>query len=249
MTGESAAKTAAQIAARKQTLRLERLTRHTAELLGQIPDMWAEMSMVRDRRASLGSHTQPASRPLIDVTLWDLAYGKNLWNWCLLIIDEMTSLDQDDLLADSPDARNPTIPAMCGFLSNHTAWIITYNDDFPGSIKRLHADYRHAAGIKLEIAYHCPQCGWKVEPQDHAAWFRCTGCTKTWTLAAEIDRLMANQDQVMTLGQIATKTGIPHPTLRRWAGKRFTPVGVKHGRPLYDLRVVQRAAERIRRTS
>lgn len=224
---------------------LEKLAADTRYLLEQIPTYRIQPSTGGQLD---GPRPAPASRVLIDVVYWDLARGSDLWNWCTLVIDEMVDQDEDDRIDGSPNARNPTIAAMCSWLAKHADWIITYNDDFPDDIAKIHAAYRRAAGIKAEIVYRCSQCDWRVEPQDGQTWYRCTGCGKTWTMATEIDRLMRGQSDVMTLGQIAKETGIPHPTLRRWAGKRFSPVGERHGRPLYDIRTVRRAAERIRDT-
>lgn len=245
---------------------IERLTADVRADLAEIPGLWQSMILDTNVRDVIeGSRPAPGSRVLFDVRLWDLYHGLDVWNWCLLAIDEMSSLDEDDRIKTAPDARDPQVRDMCRFLAEQADWIITYNEDlddkhihtrtcgcFTADIYTLKREYAKAAGVKLEVVYHCPKdnggCGWRVEPEDGGAWFRCTGCGKTWTFAAEIDRLVSHQDSVMTLGQIAKKTGIPHPTLRRWAGVRFTQVGVRHGRPVYDIRTVQKASERVRDT-
>ena len=69
-------------------------------------------------------------------------------------------------------------------------------------------------------------------------------------MAAEIDRLMSGQDSVKTLGQIARELNQSPRTLRHWAQQgRFLPVGERRGRPVYDIRTVRKAAERVRKAS
>lgn len=226
----------------------------TQALLAAIPALAAELPQYLTARSLM--HTDgdgfrnitSSSKPPIDVGLLDLILGRDLEWWVMLAIDEM--IDEDIEPVDAPSSRTPSIADNCAWLAANSPWIAEQNSDYDNDIRRLHNDYQRAARIPRQTTYTCDRCGWNVEPRDDNAWFACTGCNRTWTLAAEIDRLMQDQESVMTLGKIADQTGISHPTLRRWKAQgRITPVGAKHGRPLYDIRHIRQAAERTKETA
>lgn len=223
---------------------------HTRAQLAAIPALAAQCGMFlipSNNQGGDGPRPKPGSRPPVNVALLDLIQGRELWAWCLLIIDERADADND--IDDAPSSRNPSLTEMCEWLAKHSYWIHGLHEDFPASIATIYGEYRRAAGDPQEPTYHCPDCGWTVEPRDGGAWWNCTGCPRTWTMGAEISRLMERQQDVMTLGQISQKLGIPHATLRRWAGKRFASVGTRQGRPLYDIRTVRAASERLKDTA
>lgn len=233
----------------------------TRALLAEIPALWADCGQGLTAPAPDGDTSRagtPESRVLINAAVLDLQNGVDLWCWCKLVIDEQEDLgllerkaaDGTITYTPTPNARTATVPDLCAWLAGQLDWILDQHPFFPDDLSRIYWCYRHAAGQPPERTYRCDQCGWQVEQRGNGSWFACTGCNKTWTVATEVDRLMKAQDQVMTLGKIAKAADIPHPTLRRWAQRGLiTPVGAKHGRPLYDLRDVQRAAERTRETA
>ena len=156
--------------------------------------------------------------------------------------------------------RRPRVccPARCHTVAGESDWLIEYAEpilelhpDFLRDIERLWAELRKACRVRREYIPKCPFCNWRVEAiygDDEAegpAWWRCTGCAKTWVRDAEVKRFALTQPR-MTLRQIATWLGIPLRTLHNWRNQgRFTT----DGRGLAEVSHVENAAKRAGRIS
>lgn len=157
-----------------------------------------------------------------------------------------------ELITPTAEPPRPATAAnLCQWLSDHAGPIADrWNappGDFVGAVARMHRDLERESGIKPEPAYRCPQCEWQIEPQDGKAWWLCTGCRRTWTSAAEIDRLLAEQADSCTLRQIAAEVGRPVETLRGWKMKGWiAPVGRRAGVYVYSLAAVREVAASVR---
>jgi len=237
--------------------------RHLAEL----PALLARLTVQPGSRPGDPDMPKPPGRPLnerplADVAVIDLiATGKpdwarwrpgdsharhgipgTLWLWAHRARIELA-------LGRLPQPATPT--ALCQWLAAHaepiTARWPAPPTDFAGAIGRMHHDLERACGIRPDPAYHCPVCGWTIEARDDQAWWSCTGCRRTWTSAAEIDRLLAEQADSRTLPQIAAEVGRPPDTLRGWKMRGLiAPVGRRNGMAVYSLIAVRRVAESIR---
>jgi len=140
--------------------------------------------------------------------------------------------------------RRHTIVGESGWLYEYAAHILDFNDDFAADIAKLHRELQRACRVRQEYVPKCPQCRWRVEPvysdgTTGPAYWRCTGCTKTWVHDAEVARLALTQPK-MTLRQISSMLNIPLRTLYNWRNQgRFS------GGPLFEVDHVRRAAERV----
>lgn len=161
-----------------------------------------------------------------------------LWLWAYRARHDLA------LPAPTPAA---TPADLCQWLTINADVIVQRWPAFVTAIGRMHRDLERACGIRPEVTYHCPQCEWLIEPRDGKAWWVCTGCHRTWTSAAEIDRLLAEQADSCTLRQVAAEVGRPIGTLRRWKMDGWiSPVGRRHGVAVYSLIAVRRVADSVR---
>jgi transposase-like protein len=119
---------------------------------------------------------------------------------------------------------------------------------FHHEIETIWKELRAACRVRREYTPRCNHCNNHVEAihgTDDAgpAWWRCTGCSKTWVHDAEVQRLALTQPP-MTLRQIATLLGLPLRTLHNWRSQgRFSP----DRRGKFELEHVKRAARTIGR--
>lgn len=144
--------------------------------------------------------------------------------------------------------KQHTITGETNWLSDYAEQIIELHSDFPRDIEQLWTELRKACRIRREYVPTCPICAtattrWRVEAvygdDGEPAWWRCTGCAKTWVRDAEVKRFALTQPK-MTLGNIASWLGLPLRTLHNWRTQgRFT---TDH-RGLAEVEHVKRAAE------
>lgn len=145
--------------------------------------------------------------------------------------------------------RQHTVAGEAGWLNEYADPIVELHSDFPRDIELLWLELRKACRIRKEYVPKCPNCGHRIEgvygaeTDEYPAWWRCTGCPKTWVHDAEVKRLFLTQPP-MTLRQISGLLEIPLRTLHNWrSARRFSP----NSRGLYELSHVQAAAEAVGR--
>jgi hypothetical protein len=166
--------------------------------------------------------------------------------WARLVCSEMAEEDIDSDLADEP-----TISSECGYLLKHLDWIAThiwYDDEMHPDVKQMWTDVRRVCGVRDPMGYECPTCGWLVQPRYEGTVYTCSGCERNWTMANEIDALVADQTSVMSLPDCARWIGKPVQNLNHWKAKGYIyPVGFdrKRKRDLFDVRLVQRVADTV----
>jgi len=145
--------------------------------------------------------------------------------------------------------RAHTIVGEAGWLNEYADPIVELHDDFPRDIEHLWTELRKVCRIRKEYVPRCPQCShsaeavYGTEEDQYAAWFRCTGCSRTWVLDAEIKRLALTQPP-MTLRQIASMLNLSCRDVYGWHDKnRYMPVGTdRRGLKLFELEHVRRVA-------
>lgn len=167
--------------------------------------------------------------------------------WVSMVAAELT--DQGEDVEDCCPPHQHTIGGECDWLYDWTDLILEQHPDFADDINWIHKDLRQAVGESNRKPYHprCPWCRDKIEGEGETGteWFRCLGCGRTWTFAAEIRRLAATQPP-MTLRQCSEAMRRPLKTLQRWAAElRFLPVGERNGVKVYDLEIIKRAAASV----
>lgn len=171
--------------------------------------------------------------------------------WVSLVYAEFEDLGQD--VRECCPSRQHTIVGECDWLSEYAEGIIELHSDFPRDIEQLWLELRKACRIRKEYVPRCPAHGGvnRIEgvygsPEDAApAWWRCTGCGKTWVHDAEIRRLALTQPR-MTLRQIGVWLNIPLRTLHNWrTAGRFSG----DSRGLYEVEHIKRAADAVGRVT
>lgn len=188
---------------------------------------------------------------------WRLGVPGVLWHWTMTITCRLA------------DAGVPyTDPGEDTQVGRSSRWLVAHLDQLDqlsridggqqlvdaliGDVRRLHHRLRLVLGYR-DDPYRCPDCGWTIDQQgkgeQRGAWFRCRGCGRTWTLAAEVDRLLAAQADVMTLGKAAERLHVSRQYLHRLIARTLRPVARQHGRPVYRLRDIQRVLDRTTKAS
>ena len=183
-----------------------------------------------------------AGRKVIDPRLRRLGVLPTLGLWVALVYAELDDLGRDP--RPCCPARSHTIAGEVAWLAEWAEAVVELHSDFPRDIELLWVELRRACRIRPEYIPQCPKCGYRLEgvygseSDKEAAWYRCTGCPKTFVMDAELKRLALTQPR-MTLRQIASLLQLPLRTLHHWrATKRFLP----DSRGLYELEHVRRAA-------
>jgi len=155
---------------------------------------------------------------------------------------------------DCCESRQHTVVGECGWLNEYADPIVELHPDFPRDIERLWLELRKVCRIRKDYEPTCPVCAtatrrWRIEPvygpEDsvYPAWWRCTGCPKTWVHDAEIQRLAMTQPR-MTLRQIATWLELPLRTLHNWRSDgRIQP----DSKGRYEVAHVREAARKLGR--
>lgn len=170
-----------------------------------------------------------------------------LASWSRLVSAELW----DEGMEHDEPADEATIVGECGFLLRHLSWagrqgwFLEMHED----VRTIRADVRRAIGDRDPLSYTCPDCTWTVEERFDRQVFVCTGCERTWTMANEIDALVAEQASSRTIGECAKDVGKPVGTLHHWKAEGWiSPAGWDRKKKcdLYDVRLVRRAAETIR---
>jgi ribosomal protein L37AE/L43A len=171
---------------------------------------------------------------------------QTLASWSRLVDEERRA---DDLESDL--CEDPTIASETGYLLAHFDWIaeqpwfVELHDD----VLRMWTDVRRVIGERDPIVYECPTCGWEVQPRYDGTVYTCSGCERNWTMANEVDALIAAQASAMTLTECAQQVGRPVKTLHEWRARGWiNPLGKDRGRGqfVFDVRLVQRVAETVR---
>jgi len=167
--------------------------------------------------------------------------------WVSLVYVELEDLGQSP--RDCCPLKTHTVAGECDWLAEYAEPIIELHPDFVADIEKLWTELRQACRIRREYTPRCPNCGFRVEgvygsdEDQEAAWYRCTGCPKTFVLDAELKRLALTQP-AMTLRQIAGILGLSCRDVYAWhANNRYAPVGTNsRGQKLFELEHVRRAA-------
>jgi hypothetical protein len=147
----------------------------------------------------------------------------------------------------SPVDVDGNLGPVVAWLADQGAWMIEHYPGFAGDIRRMHGALQRACGVRPEVAYHCPSCGWIIKPRDQGAWWSCTGCHRTWAYANEISNLLAQQADLVTLRQAAVDLGRPVKTLQKWTKHGHLPsiAVARTGARLYSLATARRVSEMI----
>jgi predicted RNA-binding Zn-ribbon protein involved in translation (DUF1610 family) len=152
--------------------------------------------------------------------------------WVSMVAAELDDMDEPVEVC-CPD-RQHTVAGECAWLTTHLDRILELHPDFPEDVEWMWRDLRRVVGERDPLTFYCPKCGWRIEPQDDATWFRCTGCPQTWRMDAEIRRLGATQE--LTLKQIASMRGLALKTLHDWSARGWiAPIGRSARGFLYDI--------------
>ena len=146
-------------------------------------------------------------------------------------------------------AREHTVAGEVRWLSEYAGDIIELHPEFHRDVEQLWEELRRACRIRKDYAPKCPRCGFKIEgifgseEDEYPAWYRCTGCPKTWVKEAELRRLGATQPP-MTLRQIASMLKLSCRDVYGWYSKnRYMPVGTDgRGRKLFEVEHVKSVA-------
>jgi hypothetical protein len=171
-----------------------------------------------------------------------------LSSWVRLVDGERW--DEGDEHQNPPTQR--TVEGECGWLTEGLDWITEqkWANELEQDLQRMVADMRRACGESPEVPLTCSKCRWLVEPRDGGAWYVCTGCNWTWTMANEIDRLLQAQTDIMdaaTLPEIAANVGRPVSTVKEWKARGWLlPVGKTKRGYVYDVKAAQRVAESVK---
>lgn len=190
-------------------------------------------------------------RKIIDPRIRRLGVLPTLGLWVALVYAELEDLGRSPR-ACCP-ARSHTIGGEVNWLDQYASDAVELHDDFPRDIELLWVELRRACRIRPEYIPQCPKCGHRLEgvygsdSDKEAAWYRCTGCPKTFVMDAELKRLALTQPP-MTLREIASMLQLPLRTLQGWATgphPRFS----SNGRGRYELEHVKRAAASAGRIS
>jgi transposase-like protein len=145
-------------------------------------------------------------------------------------------------------SRRHTVVGECDWLSEYAEPILQLHPDFYTEIETIWKELRQACRVRREYTPRCNHFNNPVEAihgndNDGPAWWRCTGCSRTWVHDAEVQRLALTQPP-MTLRQIATLLGLPLRTLHNWRSQgRFTT----DSRGKTEVEHVKRAARTIGR--
>lgn len=170
-------------------------------------------------------------------------------------------------------ATTPTVGSECSFLLTHLDWAagqptpewyapthwyepetdasdqVDWIVDLVADLDRMLKDARSVTGAAVPEPLRCTFCGWTVDPQDGGAWYRCSGCERSWS-RVELHN-MAERTKPKTLTELVGPTGLSMVTLRRYeADGRIAPNGRRGQAKTYDLDEVMRAThtERYRPT-
>ena len=242
------------------------------ELMAQLPLMLLPGSAPTDD--SSRSNSGPGSRPLVVLQVLDLlderekrdaeptrtdyaidrAAGARrqgvlptLSSWVRLVDSELW----DDSEKHDPPADSPTVLSECGFLLTHLEWIDErqWANELHDEMGDIWRNLRGALAIRDAEVFHCPDCRWVVEPQDGGAWYRCSGCHRTWAMANEINALMRRQANVMTMRECAKAAELDLRTLQRYrADGALTPVAWRQTTPLFNVEHVRSIQAKVAKT-
>ena len=170
-----------------------------------------------------------------------------LSSWVRLVDSEMW--DEGDEHQNPPTQR--TVAGECAWLASQLEWIEAQRwvGEIEEDLARMLADMLRACGVKPEPVYRCPNCRDLVRPEDKGAWYRCLGCGQTWAMHNEINRLLAQQANTMTLKACAEDVGRPKSSLEEWRARGLiNPVAKDdRGRFLFDVECVRRISETVGR--
>jgi hypothetical protein len=168
-----------------------------------------------------------------------------LVQWVRLVDGELW----DDGIEHGELTGAPTVASECSWLLVHLGWIIEqqWADEMAVDLTTMFDDVRRATGWTAEEPDRCPKCGWIVEARDGGAWYSCTGCPETWAMHAEISKLMARQEYVMTLRACAAEVGRPLSSLKEWRSRGWINPCAESNRgvSLFDVREVEEVHKRV----
>ena len=204
---------------------------------------------------------------LVDGELWDAGiehdeYGlQPCGHLCWLAPVRARLDDREGPCSQHPDSpispaqhwTRPTVAEECAWLTDHAAWIIEqeWAEVVLTDLRRLLTDVQAVIG-ELErpekLTCLTPGCGWPVREQQGGAYYKCSGCGKSYG-RIELHR-MAERKKPKTLTELVGPTGLSIITLRRYkdAGK-FEALPERRGNAeQYDLEQVMAAtmAERYK---
>lgn len=204
---------------------------------------------------------------LVDGKLWDAGvehseYGlESCGRLCWLAPVQARDDDRHGPCSELPQHHwtRPTVADECAWLTSHASWIVEQDwpdddrvdDDILRDLRQLLADMQAIIGeLEKPAKLIClmPGCGWRVHEIQGGAYYKCSGCGKTYG-RLELHR-MAERRKPKTLTELTGPTGLSIVTLRRYedAGK-FEALPERRGTAkLYDLDQVMEAtvAERYR---
>lgn len=209
--------------------------RHRHGNLAKLPLVAAVADLLDERQKDLTDPEDlPANRKNGERRLGVL---RTLGLWVSLIHPELE--DTEGETAVCCPGREHTISGECSWLIQHLDFTMGLHPDFGCDISAIWRDLRNQTRTVDAGPLRCliETCGWPVEEMSGGAWYRCTGCRRSWS-RLELHKLH-EQQKPKTLSEIAALTQIPLSTLKDWAKRRWIKPAVRDGKSLYSLTKVQ----------
>ena len=143
--------------------------------------------------------------------------------------------------------RQHTVAGEVGWLMEQLDRVLELHNDFAEDVDWLWTDLRKACRLRPPLPLTCATCGFALEGMDSDAWFRCTGCPRTWRMDAELRRLGATQPG-MPLSQVSRLLEVPVKTLHDWKSRGWIlPVGKRGATFLFEVEKVQQVRDNMAR--
>lgn len=150
-----------------------------------------------------------------------------------------------------------TVSGECSYLLSHLDWIVDqqWSDEIAADVKKMAADLRRETRQPIEEApLPCLYCGWQMQgmgdfdtERHRYPWYRCTGCRKSITTQAELDRVQRKANDTVTLRYAAEELSRPFSTLREWKQRGWIqPLGKDSRGHVYSLAAIRKVGDSVR---
>jgi hypothetical protein len=169
-----------------------------------------------------------------------------LSQWVRLVDSEQW----DSGLVHAAPAEIPTVESECGWLQSHVEWISQQGwlQEIADDLTRMLKDCTLITGTtEQHIKMTCTNlgCGWPVQEEADGAWFKCTGCGRSWG-RLELHK-MAERKKPKPLIECAKLAGVSDRTLNRLIEAGLLKHVARDGtRYLYDIDAVMKATMNLR---
>lgn len=169
-----------------------------------------------------------------------------LSQWVRLVDGELWDSD----VSHSEPSDTPTVDSECSWLHGHVDWITEqpWLNEMADDLTRMLKDCTLITGTdEHTIKMTCTNlgCGWPVTEEADGAWYRCTGCGRSWG-RLELHK-MAERKKPKPLAECAKLAGVAERTLKRYEEAGHIKHVARDGsRFLYDIDEVMKATMNLR---